>query len=224
MSLLRLKTQTPGVVALETAAMVPDAPERSRRRLIFAMFALTAMLLGVAVPTAIDLTDSRLKTPEEFEGILGFPPLGVALGSNGAGQESLRRIALGIMREWRTSGIRSYVLTSVRQGGNAYLALALADELRDLGVRALAIEASLTRSNGRHLKPSQSQAVVSVSTRETKRLGPRVANTVSLDSRTRSVPQTVSDGTVQRAQKNGVARTFATFARASRQGSGRSPT
>ena len=27
----------------------------------------------------------------------------------------MRRIALGIMREWRTSGIRSYVLTSVRK-------------------------------------------------------------------------------------------------------------
>jgi polysaccharide biosynthesis transport protein len=210
MSLLRLKTQAPGVVALESAAMVPDAPQKSRRRLIFLLFAMTAVLLGVAVPTAIDLTDSRLKTPAEFEGILGFPPLGVALGSNGTGQEALRRIALGIMREWRTSGIRSYVLTSVGQGRNAYLALALADELSDLGVRTLAIEANLTRSNGRHLKPSSpAQGVVGVSggsTRETKRLKPRVANTVALDSR--SVPQTVGDGSLQRAHKNGVARTF----------------
>jgi succinoglycan biosynthesis transport protein ExoP len=208
MSLLRLKTQAPGVVALESAAMVPDAPQKSRRRLIFALFALTALLLGVAVPTAIDLTDSRLKTADEFERILGFPPLGVALGSNAAGQEAMRRIALGIMREWRTSGIRNYVLTSVRQGGNAYLALALANELSDLGVRTLAIEASLTRSNGHHRKPSSPAGAVSVSTRETKRLVPRIANTVALDGIAQSMPQTVGDGILQRAQKNGVARPF----------------
>ena len=209
MSLLRMKTQAPGVVALESAAMVPDAPQKSRRRLIFLLFAMTALLLGVAVPTFIDLTDGRLKTPDEFEGILGFPPLGVALGSNGTGQEALRRIALGIMREWRTSGIRSYVLTSVGKGANTYLAFALADELSDLGVRTLAIEASLVRSNGRHLKPpAPVQGVVSVSTRETKRLIPRVANTVALDSRGQSVPQTLGDGSLQRSHKNGVARTF----------------
>ena len=151
MSLLRLKTEAPGVVALDAAAMAPDTPLKSRRRLIFAIFALGSLVLGSVVPTAIDLTDRRIKTPTEFEAILGFPTLGVAL-ANGAGQESMRRIALGIMREWRTSGIRSYVLTSVRGGGNAYLALALADELADLGVRTLAIEASLTRSDGRNLR------------------------------------------------------------------------
>jgi len=208
MSLLRLKTQAPGVVALESAAMVPDAPQKSRRRLIFALFVLASLLLGVAVPTTIDLTDSRLKTADEFERILGFPPLGVALGSNAAGQEAMRRIALGIMREWRTSGIRNYVLTSVRQGGSAYLAVALANELSDLGVRALAIEANLTRSNGYHHKPSAPAVAVSVSSRETKRLIPRIANTVALDGIGQSMPQTVGDGSLQRAQKNGVARPF----------------
>ena len=153
--MLRLKTQAPGVVALEAAAMEPDIPLSSKRRLIFVVFVLGSLMLGVAVPTAIDLIDRRLKTADEFEAILGFPPLGVAL-ANGAGQESMRRIALGIMREWRTSGIRSYVLTSVRQGGNAYLALALADELGDLGVRALAIEASLTGPNGDRPKAASS--------------------------------------------------------------------
>jgi uncharacterized protein involved in exopolysaccharide biosynthesis len=207
MSLLRLKTQAPGVVALDAAAMMPDVPEKSRRRLIFVVFALGSLILGVAVPTAIDLTDRRLKTVDEFEAILGFPPLGVAL-ANGAGQESMRRIALGIMREWRTSGIRSYVLTSVRQGGNAHLAVALAEELADLGVRAMAIEASLTRSNGRQPKPaSPAEAIVS-SGRETKRLHPRVANTVALDSRAKSMPQTIADASLQRVQNGSVARPF----------------
>jgi len=208
MSLLRWKTQAPGVVALDAAAMAPDIPQKSRRRLIFELFVLASLALGVALPTAIDLTDRKLKTAAEFEAILGFPPLGVAL-ANGAGQESMRRIALGIMREWRTSGIRSYVLTSVGQGGNGYLALTLANELADLGVRTLAIEASLTRSNGHLPKPtSPAEAAVSVSGRETKRLIPRVANTGALDGRSKSMPQTIAEASLLRVQNGSVARPF----------------
>jgi Mrp family chromosome partitioning ATPase len=208
MSLLRLKTEAPGVVALDAAAMAPDTPLKSRKRLIFAIFALGSLVLGVAVPTAIDLTDRRIKTSNEFEAILSFPPLGVAL-ANGAGQESMRRIALGIMREWRTSGIRSYVLTSVRRGGNAYLALALADELADLGVRTLAIEASLTRSDGHDLnKPMSPPAAIVSSGRETKRLLPRTAKTVALDDRVRSMPQTIGDTSLQRVQNGRIPRPF----------------
>jgi polysaccharide biosynthesis transport protein len=208
MSLLRLKTEAPGVVALEAAAMPPDIPEKSRRRLIFTLFVLGSLALGIAVPTAIDFIDSRLKTANEFEAVLGFPPLGIAM-ANGAGQESMRRIALGIMREWRTSGIRSYVLTSVRQGGNGYLALALADELGDLGVRALAIEASLTVPNGDRPKAvSSAEAVARGAGRETKRLAPRGANTVALDGKVQSVPQTIADKSLQRARNGNVPRPF----------------
>src|SRR5271155_3791488 len=208
MSMLRLKTQAPGVVALEAAAMEPDIPLSSKRRVIFMVFVLGSLMLGVAVPTALDLIDRRLKTADEFEAVLGFPPLGVAM-ANGAGQESMRRIALGIMREWRTSGIRSYVLTSVRQGGNGYLALALADELGDLGVRALAIEASLTVPNGDRPKAiSSAEASARVGGRETKRLASRGANTVALDGKAQSGPQTTADKSLQRALNGNVPRPF----------------
>src|SRR3984885_1299101 len=208
MSMLRLKTQAPGVVALEAAAMVPDIPLNSKRRQIFFIFVLGSLLLGVAVPTAIDLIDRKLKTADEFEAVLGFPPLGVAL-ANGAGQESMRRIALGIMREWRTSGIRSYVLTSVRQGGNTHLALALADELGDLGVRALAIEASLIGPTGDRPKaPLSVEAAARVAGRETKRLASRGASTVALDGKVQSVPQTIAEKSMQRARNGNVPRPF----------------
>ena len=217
MSLLRLKTQAPGVVALDAAAMMPDTPLKSKRRLIFVAFVLGSLLLGVAVPTAIDLTDRKIKTANEFEAILGFPPLGVAL-ANGAGPESMRRIALGIVREWRTSGIRSFVLTSVRDGANTSIALALADELTDLGVHALAIEASLTGSNGRRLKapskapsvavvPTVMPAAVTVSARATTRLVPRIGNTGTLEVKAQSSLQSVTDTGLQRAS-NGAIRTF----------------
>jgi polysaccharide biosynthesis transport protein len=206
MSLLRLKSQAPGVVALESAAMVPDMPQKSTRRKTFALFVFAALVLGIAVPTVIDLVDRRLRSTDELEAILGFPTLGVAMGSNGNGQEALRRIAFSIMREWRTSGIRSYILTSVREGSNAALSLALADELTDLGVRTLAIEASLTGPNSRQLRaPSAGPVVGSISSRVTKRLIPLVANTGVLDGQ--SALQSNGDSNLRRAQ-NGVARTF----------------
>jgi succinoglycan biosynthesis transport protein ExoP len=208
MSLLRLKSQAPGIIALEAAAMVPDIPQKSARRTILALFLFAALVVGVAVPTVIDLTDQKIKTADEFEAILGFPPLGVALGSNGdGGQEALRRIAFGIMREWRTSGIRSYVLTSAREGSNADLSLLLADELTDLGVRTLAIEASLTGQNPRQLRAPLAPGVGGVSARMTKRLVPRVAKTGILDNNGQSTLQANGDTNLPRTQ-NGVARSF----------------
>jgi polysaccharide biosynthesis transport protein len=216
-SVLRLKTEAPGVVALETAAMTPDVPQKSTRRLIFAAFVLGSILLGIMVPTMVDLTDRKIKTSDEFEDILGFPPLGIAMGSNGNGKQAMRRIALGIMREWRTSGIRSYILTSVRDGSNDYIAHALAGELSDLGVRTLAIKASLNGSNGSNgsnghqLKPPAVVAAPSVASlpgRTTKRLAPRVANTVALDRAGQPMPPAVGDTSLQRAQNGGVPSTF----------------
>ncbi len=187
--------------------MVPDVPQKSTRRLIFVVFALGALMLGLGVPTGLDFADQKLRTVEEFEAILGFPPLGVALGSNGSGgQEALRRTALGIMREWRTSGIRSFILTSVREGGNAPLARALADELADLGVRTVAIEASLTRSNARDIKTSLGQGVVTAPSHDTKLLVPRVPKTGMLDIRGQSAPQSIAETNLQRAQNRAVAR------------------
>jgi polysaccharide biosynthesis transport protein len=207
-SLLRLKTESPGVVALESAAMVPDLPLKSTKRLIFALFGLTALILGIAVPTAIDLIDGKIKTADEFEGILGFPPLGVALGSNGSdGRETLRRIALGIMREWRTSGIRSFILTSVREGSTANLSLALADELTELGVRALAVEVSLSGPNpGQPRPPLTGPGVGSIPARVTKRLVPKVAKTGVLDATGQLAAQS-RDTNIQRPQ-NGISRRF----------------
>jgi succinoglycan biosynthesis transport protein ExoP len=206
MSLLRLKSQAPGVIELESSAMVPDVPQKSTRRLILALFVFAGLVLGVAVPSAIDLSDRKIKTADEFEAILGFPPLGVVLGSNGtAGQEKLRRIALGIMREWRTSGIRSFILTSIREGSNVALSLALADELNELGVRTLAIEANLSRPNPRQLgAPGFGHG----SGRATKRLAPKVAKTALLDSTGKLATQSNGDNNLLRAP-NGIAITYA---------------
>jgi uncharacterized protein involved in exopolysaccharide biosynthesis len=141
-SLLRIQSRAPGFVSLEAAAMTPDIPMKGRRRIIFSVFIFVGLILAVGVPTGLDLIDPRIRAAAELEGILGFPPLGaVVLGGDRKGREGLRRIALGILRERRTSGVRTYVLTPVREGaGTTTLALALAQELSGLGVPSATIE------------------------------------------------------------------------------------
>lgn len=171
MSMLRLESQSPGVIALESAAITPDTPQKSKRRIIFFLFAVMAMVAGVGLPTFLDLTDPKIKTSAEFEAILGFPPLGVALGSSGgADEETVRRIALGILRERRTSGIRSFVFTSVNEGRNTRLVSALSVELTELGVRTVALEANLSETGARYLGTTASVQAVTTSGRSTSRL------------------------------------------------------
>ena len=77
-------------------------------------------------------------------------------------------------------------------------------------MRTLAIEASLTGSNGDRPKGSivTAEAVASVAGRETKRLSPRGANTVALDGKAQSMPQTIADKSLQRVQNGNIARPF----------------
>jgi hypothetical protein len=85
-----------------------------------------------------------------------LPVLGVALDrEGGAGsrfvQDYVRRLALGIIRERRASGMRTFVLTAVREGaGTTSLALALAKELGWLGLRTIVIEANAVSPDARY--------------------------------------------------------------------------
>jgi polysaccharide biosynthesis transport protein len=141
---LRLEAPSPGFVRIESPAQTPDIAVKGGRRKIFALFIFAALMLAVAVPTGIDLIDPKVKTVGELEAILGFAPLGVVKeGSDRLARESLRRVAFAIIREWRASGVRSFVLVPVRgRAGTTALALALARELNELGRPTVAIEAN----------------------------------------------------------------------------------
>lgn len=155
-NMLRLQNHSPDMVQLETAAPIPDTPENGKRRKIFLVFTLAALFLAVAVPVAIDLMNPIIGDPAEIEAILGFPLLGVAFGTaSRGGRDAMRRIALGILREHRASGTRSFVLSAVRpHAGTTMITLALARELSDLGVRTAALEANASNSDARYLSVS----------------------------------------------------------------------
>jgi len=142
--LLRLQRQSPGVASLELPAQLPDKPEGGKRTVISGFFIFLAALFGCGVPVAIDLTDSRVKSSHELEAILQMPVLGSTLKGDALDvRETLRRIALSIMRERRQGGTRVFVITAVgNQAGTSSLTLALSNELTELGASAVALEAN----------------------------------------------------------------------------------
>ncbi len=149
---LRLEAPAPGFVRSESPATTPDIALRGGRRKIFALFAVVALMLAVAVPIGVDLIDPKIKTSSELEAILGFTPLGVVKrGSNRPASESIRRVALAVIRERRVSGVRSFVLAPIRgHAGTTALALALARELNELGKPTVAIEANQFAPDARY--------------------------------------------------------------------------
>ncbi len=157
---LRLEAPAPGFVRIESPAQTPDIAEKGGRRKIFALFVVAALVLVLGVPAGVDLIDPRVKTLDELEGILDFAPLGTVMqgsirtinepsdlemleDSDRLANESLRRVAFAIIREWRASGVRTFVMVPVSgNSGNTTLTLALALELSNLGRPTVAIEAN----------------------------------------------------------------------------------
>jgi polysaccharide biosynthesis transport protein len=142
--LLKLQRESPGVAGLELPASLPDKPQGGKRKEIFALAILLAILLSAGVPTLADLTDPRVKSSRELEALLRMPVLGGHLdGAARSDLETLRRIALSILRERRQAGTRVFVITAAAAGaGTTTLTLDLANELSVLGASAVAVEAN----------------------------------------------------------------------------------
>jgi Mrp family chromosome partitioning ATPase/uncharacterized protein involved in exopolysaccharide biosynthesis len=152
--LMRLQSQSPGVASLELPAQFPDQPEGGKRKVIFGLSILLAIMLAIGVPTVVDLTDPRVKSSRELESILQMPVLGSNLKRGFLpAHETLRRIALAILRERRQSGTRVFVVTGVDgKAGASSLTLALSNELTDLGAATVAVEANALSPDPRYQK------------------------------------------------------------------------
>jgi len=153
-NLLRVESQSPGVASLELPAQLPDKAEGGKRKAIAAASILLAVLLAFAVPTIIDLADTRIKSSRELEKVLQMPILGsTPSDEKNSERETLRRIALGVMRERRRAGTRVFVVTAVGgMAGTSSLTLDLSKELSELGVSAVAVEANVLYPDPRYHK------------------------------------------------------------------------
>jgi uncharacterized protein involved in exopolysaccharide biosynthesis len=147
-----LESKTPGFVRLASAARAPEIPLKGGRTKIFLLFAIAGVGLGGVVPAIVDYFDPRVLSSGELAAILGFPPLGVTLDDTTArARDLIKPIALGIAREWRSSGTRLFILTGCHLGaGVTTLVLQLAREISAIGVKTIAVETNIEHLDQRY--------------------------------------------------------------------------
>jgi Mrp family chromosome partitioning ATPase len=161
-----LEKSAPGYVRLFSAARVPDQPVKGGRK-FFALLALVlAGVVAVAIPVGIDFVDPRLRSPNQVEGLLGFPVTAWLMEKEEAGpafeREQILRFANRILQDRQTNRSRIFAFTSVKsRGGTSTVVLETARALESLGVSALAFEANGYRSDPRY-SASNSRGVAAV--------------------------------------------------------------
>ena len=153
---LLLETTAPGFVRLGSPALAQDLPYKGGKKKMFFLLLLLAVGLGVVAPVVADSLDPRIHTPSDLGRILGFPLLGWVLDSDETymqrfSRDQLMRLVAGLDRARLEQKTKSFLLTSVKSGGGTTsLALELARELTDIGVRAIAVEANAFKPDGRY--------------------------------------------------------------------------
>ena len=164
--LMRLESYAPGFVHLASPATVPTAPTPSRLgRWLGALFG-TALLLALGLPVVIDSLDHRVRVPAdllpEIQGaLMGLPRRQPE--TEPFVRDQLRRLALALERERRQHSRRRIVFTGVKSGaGTSQLVLDLALELRNLGVRAAAVEANALKPDPRFRTPEHKIGLIDV--------------------------------------------------------------
>jgi uncharacterized protein involved in exopolysaccharide biosynthesis/Mrp family chromosome partitioning ATPase len=153
---LVFEAEAPGFAWIASPARTPDVPQKGGRKKLLGLLLLASAAAALALPVGLDLLDGRIKSANDAERVLGFPPLGwivsrseLALEEFAADQ--LRRAALAVERERERTGARLIVLSAVKPGGGATtLALALAREMDGLGVRAVTVEANALHPDPRY--------------------------------------------------------------------------
>jgi Mrp family chromosome partitioning ATPase/uncharacterized protein involved in exopolysaccharide biosynthesis len=137
-----------GFLQLVAPALEPDLPFGPGRKKLLILVIFAALAAAVVVPVARDLLDSRIRTVNDAQRLMGVVPAGWQLRRDfGRDQifadEQLRRIGAALLRSRQLRGQRVFGFTGCRSGaGSSTLVLELACTLRLLGYSVLAVEAN----------------------------------------------------------------------------------
>ena len=143
---LELESSSPGSIHVATKALTPGSPEPSKLPLYTLALLLMGLACAASAPVGIDLLDNRIYTSHDIERVVGFHPIGVLLDEDEFPEkisgEYYFRLAAGIDHAVRTSGARTFLLTSPAHGGGTTTVVRkLSDELRVLNLRTKIIKA-----------------------------------------------------------------------------------
>lgn len=131
---MNLRNSSGATMRIFSVAQPPDAPLKSQRTKALAIVFAAALLLGIGLPVALDLTDSRIHDPATIEQALGFPVVGMTIERNRKtdqfADEHLRRLVAGIERGI-AEGARSVLLVGIKEPVPAALIRDISAQLAD---------------------------------------------------------------------------------------------
>lgn len=139
---LRLEVSGPPQVRLSLAATAPERPEANRRKQLLLLALPLALLFGAAAAILARKRHKRIYGPVDIDDVLGFSPLAVlparADVSQQVFEEYVLRLAAGIESAYRTTGARTFLLTSVSLTTDiGPLATALTRKFEEIGVHVI---------------------------------------------------------------------------------------
>jgi Mrp family chromosome partitioning ATPase len=160
---LQLEVKAPGFVRIFSTAMTPDIPIKGGRMKLLKIVIALALLMGLAVPTAIDFFDPKIRSTRELEDVLGLPSSGgLPLSFNPmAHSAEMIRLAVVVRRGHSRLTQRALTISALKHGsGSTTISLGLGKALDILGVRTLVIEANPVTPDVRYLSAEARPGVV----------------------------------------------------------------
>lgn len=148
-----------GFVRPVNAALPPERPFGPGKKNILLLVVLAALGAGVASTVVRDLLDRRIHTVNDAERVMGIPALGwmverAEVATQLFGEDLMRRMASGLLREKETQGTRVFAFSSVKPGaGASEMVLSLGQTLTALGYPTLVVEANAFKPDPRMRPP-----------------------------------------------------------------------
>ena len=146
-SFITLESQAPGFAHVFSPARPSAVAFSGGRKKLSLIVMAAALLLGLAVPVAIDMLDPHLRSANESQKLLGFPPLGYTFDPLRVEptevSDRMRRLAAAIERDAERNRSRTFLFLPVnQQAGLEALLVSLARELERLGHRVRVISSA----------------------------------------------------------------------------------
>lgn len=145
---LETETRAPGFVRLVSLAKPAETPYGPGKTKLLLGALAAALLLGLAVPVALDLVNRRIRSANEAEKLMGIASAGWQVRTEDLptrlfADEQNRRFASALLRN-RAKGERSaFAFTAVKPGGGVTTQiLETARVLQELGAKVLVVEAN----------------------------------------------------------------------------------
>ncbi len=130
-----------GAIAIFAPALPPDKPMKSQKTKVLIAVWFGAILLGLAVPIALDLTDNRVYKASEVQKLLDFPFLGLTISPDAKvdafAAEQLARVAAGLSRTLVTEPeVRTVVVMQLKKSLSNHFLSDLTEKLFQYGIYA----------------------------------------------------------------------------------------